>query len=159
MANTSQVELRYSCFRPFLGHSRIIIWLWPKYTNIYRLTRVKTRLILKNAANNSIFASVLDLILNLRSSNSTLIFQFCDSALTRLRLQSFDISLDDELRVGTQLCRYLLIYSLVVFRSWGLHQSVNYKLSTKLTKRSAIPSASENIFLTFCFYRSAKRVV
>ena len=39
---------------------------------------------------------------------STSIFQFCDSASTRLRLQSFDIRLDDEPRVGTQLRRYLI---------------------------------------------------
>ena len=61
--------------------------------------------ILKNSANYSIFASVFDL----RSSNSTLIFQFCNSASTRLRLQSFDISLGDEPRVGTPLRRYLFV--------------------------------------------------
>ena len=54
--------------------------------------------ILKNSANNSIF-------------DSTSIFQFCDSASTRLRLQSFAIRLDDEPdepRVGTPLRRYLV---------------------------------------------------
>ena len=60
-----------------------------------------------NSANNSIFALVFDLILDSRLSNSTLIFQFCDSALTRLRLQSFDIRLDDDPLFGTPLRRYL----------------------------------------------------
>ena len=41
----------------------------------------------KNSANNLIFASVFDSILDLRSSNSTSIFQFWDLASTRLRLQ------------------------------------------------------------------------
>ena len=59
--------------------------------------------ILKSSANNLIFASVF----NSRSSNSTLIFQFCDSASTRLRLQSFDIRLENEPHVGTPLRRYL----------------------------------------------------
>ena len=61
--------------------------------------------ILKNSANNSIFASVFDFWL----SNSNSIFQFCDSASTRLGLQSFDIRLNDEPRVGTPLCRYLVL--------------------------------------------------
>ena len=43
-----------------------------------------------------------------RSSNLTSILQFSNSASTRLRLQSFDICLDDEPRVGTPLRRYLL---------------------------------------------------
>ena len=67
--------------------------------------------ILKNSANNSIFASIFDSILDSRSSNSISILQFSDSALTRLRLQSFDIRLDDEPRVGTPLRRYLLSIS------------------------------------------------
>ena len=58
--------------------------------------------ILKNSANNSIF--------DLRSSNSTLILKFSNSALTRLRLQSFDIRLDNEPRMGTPLRRYLSEY-------------------------------------------------
>ena len=70
--------------------------------------------ILKNSAKNTIFASIFDLILDSRSSNSTSIFQFCDSASTRLRLQSFDICLDDEPRVGTPLRRYLIkMYNLI----------------------------------------------
>ena len=68
---------------------------------------------LKNSANNSIFASILDS----RSSNSTTILQFSDSASTRLRLQSFDIRLDDEPRVWTPLCQYLtLCYHYQYFR-------------------------------------------
>ena len=63
--------------------------------------------LLKNSANNLIFASIFDSILDSRSSNSTAIFQFCDLASTLLRLQSFAIRLDDELRVGTPLRRYL----------------------------------------------------
>ena len=63
--------------------------------------------ILKNSANNSIFASIFDSILDLRSSNSTMILQFSNSALTRLRLHSFHFRLDNEPRVGTPLCRYL----------------------------------------------------
>ena len=39
---------------------------------------------------------------------STLIHQFCYSALTRLRSPIFSICLDDETWVGTPLCRYLL---------------------------------------------------
>ena len=50
--------------------------------------------ILKNSANNLIFDS--------RSSNSIAILQFSDSASTRLRLQSFDIRLNNEPRVGTR---------------------------------------------------------
>ena len=49
-----------------------------------------------------------DSILDWRSSNSTLIFQFCDLASTRLRLQSFNIRLDNELRVGTPLRQYFV---------------------------------------------------
>ena len=64
--------------------------------------------ILKNSAKNSIFASVFDSILSSRLSNSTSIFQFCDLASTRLRLQSFDIRLDDEARVGTSLRQNLM---------------------------------------------------
>ena len=63
---------------------------------------------LRNLANNSIFASVFDSILDSRSRNSTSIFQFCDSVSTLLRLQSFDIRLNDKPRVETPLRRYLL---------------------------------------------------
>ena len=52
--------------------------------------------------------SIFDSIFDLRSSNSTSIHQFQDSALTRLRLQSFSIRLDIESRVGTPLRPYLL---------------------------------------------------
>ena len=41
------------------------------------------------------------------NSTSTSIHQFYDSALTRLRLQSFGICLDDEPQVRTPLCRNL----------------------------------------------------
>ena len=67
-----------------------------------------------NWVNNSIFASVVDSILDSRSSNSTSIFQFCDSASTRLRFQSFNIRLDDEPRVGTPLRRYLVLSQQIV---------------------------------------------
>ena len=79
--------------------------------------------ILKNSAKNSIFASIFDLILDSRSSNSTSIFQFCDSdsALTRLMLQSFDIRLDDEPQVGTPLRRYLT--SVGLFTIFSLTQN------------------------------------
>ena len=70
---------------------------------------------LKNSANNWIFASVFDSILDSRSSNSTSIFQFCDSASTRLRLQSFDVCLDDKPRVGTPLRRYLELRNILSF--------------------------------------------
>ena len=63
--------------------------------------------ILKNSANNLIFASIFDSILDSRSSNSISILQFSYSASTRLRLQSFDVRLDNEPRVGTPLRRYL----------------------------------------------------
>ena len=55
------------------------------------------------------FASVLGSILN-----STSIFQFCDSASTRLRLQSFDIRLNDKPLVGTPLCQYLMPFKYLV---------------------------------------------
>ena len=61
--------------------------------------------ILKNSANNSVFNSIF----NSRSSNSTSIHQLYDSALTRLRLQSFGIRLDDEPQVGTPLRQCLPI--------------------------------------------------
>ena len=83
-------------------------------TQIYKYllsdsSKNSTFILKKNLANNSIFALVLDSILDSRSSNSISIFQFCDSALTWLRLQSFDIRLDDEPWVGTPLCRYLML--------------------------------------------------
>ena len=68
---------------------------------------IKSTFILKNLANNSIFTSIFDSIFDSRLSKSTSILQFSDLALTQLRLQSFDIRLDDEPRVGTPLRQYL----------------------------------------------------
>ena len=45
LVESSQVEPRYLCFRPFMGHNQIFIWLWPIYTNFYYLNRVKTQLV------------------------------------------------------------------------------------------------------------------
>ena len=52
--------------------------------------------------------SIFDSIFDLRSGNSTSIHQFYDLASTRLRLQSFGISLDDDSLVGSLLRRYLV---------------------------------------------------
>ena len=105
MMITSQVEPKYSCFWPFMGHSQIITRLW---CIIYKLLlpdlSKNSIFILKNSANNSVFNSVF----NSRSSNSTLIHQFYDSALTWLRLQSFDITTN--LESGPHFAKICFIY-------------------------------------------------
>ena len=92
--------------------------LWksrPSYSTRVRVEYLYfRRILLKNSANNSIFAWVFDSILDSRSSNSTLIFQFCDLASTRPRLQSFDICRDDEPRVRTPLRWYLVPIEILV---------------------------------------------
>ena len=65
LVESSQIEPRYSCFQPFMGHSQILF--------------------------DSIFNSIFDS----RSSNSTTIHQIYYSALTRLRSRTFRIRLDE----------------------------------------------------------------
>ena len=45
LVELSRIELRYLCFRPFMGHSQLLIRLWPIFTNFYYLTWVQTRLL------------------------------------------------------------------------------------------------------------------
>ena len=103
-------------------------------THLYKLlipdSSKNLTFILKNSANNSIFASILES----RSSNSTSILQFSDSASTRLRLQSFDICLDNEPRVGTPLRRYLDSLDLVyLHRGTHLNNTDFTQTNTKIS--------------------------
>ena len=149
-----------------MGHSWIITRLW---CHLYKLLlpdlSQNSTFILKNSANNSIFASVLDS----RSSNSTSIHQFYYSASTRLRAQTFTIRLDDESQVGTPLRLNLLLTFLTFCRmatsrigirswptcSWTLWAATPRPwcsstcprvktLSTKLWTRSGSPRGSTN---------------
>ena len=85
----SQIEPKYSGFRPFMGHSQIITRYSPRYS---------TR------------------------GHSTSILQIYDSALTQLRLQSFDIRLDDVPRVGTPLRRYLVLIECYYGLEWAYNK-------------------------------------
>ena len=62
--------------------------------------------------------SVLDLIFDLRSSNSTTIHQIYYSALTQLRSRTVSIRLDNESRVRTPLCQNLVVN--VYLDSWRI---------------------------------------
>ena len=59
LLKSSRVWPRYSCFRPFMGHSLIIIRLWPIYTNFYHLNWDKTGLL--NLKTRLIFHIRLDI--------------------------------------------------------------------------------------------------
>ena len=83
---------------------------------------------------DSIFDSVFDSIFNSGSSNSTSIHQFYYSASTRLRSPTFNIRLDDESRVGTPLCRYLVTIDLNSLlwlkKSTGVQKNAAFKFFT-----------------------------
>ena len=95
---------KYSCMS--LWKSSIYVHFRLLRFGLSSLKSVTSSYLLSDSSKNSTFI-LKNSVLDSRSSNSTSIFQFCDSASTRLRLQSFDIRLDDEPRVGTPLHRYL----------------------------------------------------
>ena len=114
-ANNS-TPLRYlSKTRQFGNYSSMNPWKSrPSYLTLVRVkylyfTRIWRILVESRGTKLFFFQPIFDSVFDSGLSNSTLIHQFYYSASTRLRSPTFRIRLDNESRVVTPLCRYLLL--------------------------------------------------
>ena len=110
LGESSQVDSSYSCFRPFMGQSWIITWLW------YHVRFINSNNTNKNSPNNSKMAecySIFTSLFALSSSNSTWrpqTINFLTRLLFELDIRAMVFASTTNLKSGPQFARICYWY-------------------------------------------------
>ena len=107
LLESSRIELKYSCFQPFMVYSQIIIWLWPINTSKNLTFLLKKLANIQYSTQYSTRCSTRYLTRSQVTWPWSIKFTIRLGPSTRLRSQTFSIRLDNESQVGTLLGRNL----------------------------------------------------